>query len=59
MRGFTENVNGNKIQVRIGGIQKFDSSGNNLGNTDRVDGETVYQNGAVIWEDAANWNPCN
>jgi hypothetical protein len=58
VRAFTEGSNGNKIQVRIGGIQKFDGSGNNLGNTDRVDGDTVYQNGGVIWDEASNWNPC-
>lgn len=58
VRGFTENSNGSKIQVRIGGVQKFDSLGNNLGNVDRVDGETVYQNGAVIWGEASSWNPC-
>ncbi len=58
MRGYTEGANGNKIQIRIGGIQKFDAFGNNLGNTDHVDGQTVYQTGSIIWEDAAAWEPC-
>jgi hypothetical protein len=51
--GFTENVSGDKIQLRIAGMQ----AGNE--NLDRIDGEVMYQNGGVIWDNAANWGLCN
>jgi hypothetical protein len=57
--GYIENSNGNKIKIRIGGIQMFDSSRNLLENVDRVDGEIVYQNAAIIWDEAANWGSCD
>ena len=58
--GYTEKSSGEKIQIRINGIQKFDQNGNLLGNVDRVNGVVIYQNGAIIWDDAVNWNTsCN
>jgi hypothetical protein len=29
-----------------------------LGNTDRVNGDVVYQNGSIIWGYAADWTAC-
>lgn len=49
---FTENSSGSKIQIRISGMV---SNGSNL---DRVDGDVVLQNGAVVWDEAANWRLC-
>jgi hypothetical protein len=49
---FTENVSGSKIQVRISGIQL------NGENVDRVDGDTVLQNGSIIWDEALEWSLC-
>lgn len=49
---FTENVAGEKIQIRISGIQ---ANGVNL---DRIDGTVVMQNGAVIWDEASKWGLC-
>lgn len=55
--GATEAVNGSKLQIRIRGIQIIDALGR-INNTDRVDGQTVYKEGALIWEDLREWNPC-
>lgn len=49
---FTESVSGDKIQVRISGMQ----AGNE--NLDRIDGDVVFQNGGVIWDNATNWGLC-
>lgn len=49
---FTENASGSKIQIRISGMQ---ANGSNL---ERIDGGVVLQNGAVIWDEAANWGLC-
>ncbi len=51
--GFTENVSGDKIQLRIAGMQ----AGNE--NLDRIDGDVMYQTGGVIWDNASNWGLCN
>jgi hypothetical protein len=50
--GFTENTSGSKIQLRISGMQV---NGENL---DRIDGDVVYQNGGVVWDEASNWRLC-
>jgi len=50
---FTEQVSGSKIQIRISGIE---ANGENL---DRIDGDVVLTNGAVIWDEAKNWKLCN
>lgn len=50
--GFTENSSGSKIQLRISGMQV---NGENL---DRIDGDVVYQNGGVVWDEASNWRLC-
>ena len=49
---FTENVSGDKIQLRISGMRAGDE------NVDRIDGEVVFQNGGVIWDNATNWGLC-
>ena len=49
---FTENVSGDKIQLRISGMLVGDE------NVDRIDGEVVFQNGGVIWDNATNWGLC-
>jgi hypothetical protein len=50
---FTENSAGTRIQLRISGMQV---DGQNL---DRIDGDIVYENGSVVWEEASNWQLCN
>jgi hypothetical protein len=52
LTAFTENVSGSKIQVRISGMQL------NSENINRVDGDTVLQNGSIIWDEALEWNLC-
>lgn len=49
---FTEKSAGSKIQVRISGIQ---ANGENL---DRIDGDVVLENGAIVWDEATHWGLC-
>ncbi len=49
---FTENVSESKIQIRVSGIQ---ANGENIKS---IDGDVVIENGAVIWDEAANWGLC-
>ena len=55
---FTEGVNGNKIQLRIAGLQRTDVSSNNGNNMSEISGDVVYKPNSVIWEDASLWKPC-
>lgn len=51
--GFTENSSGRKIQIRISGMQ---ANGESM---ERIDGDVVLENGAVIWDDSMSWAVCN
>lgn len=50
---FTENSAGARIQLRISGMQ-VDGQ-----NVDRIDGDVVYENGSVVWDEASNWQLCD
>lgn len=52
LTAFTEKVSGSKIQVRISGMQL------NGANVDRINGDTVLENGSIIWGEATEWNLC-
>jgi hypothetical protein len=56
--GFTEGTSGTRIQIRIAGIQAPLASAE-FQNVDRIDGDTVLAVNNVIWDDSANWKPCN
>lgn len=51
--GFTEQLSADKIQIRISGIQ---ANGKNL---NRIDGDVVIENGAVIWDNPKKWGLCD
>jgi hypothetical protein len=53
---FTENIAGEKIQLRIAGIRKEIPSG--FSNIDRIEGDTVLQPNSVVWDDPLEWQPC-
>lgn len=55
--GFTEQVAGEKIQLRIAGIRKIE--GDRMVNVDKIDGDTVLQTNNVIWDDPIIWRPCD
>lgn len=55
--GFTEQVAGEKIQLRIAGIRKIE--GDRMVNVDKIDGDTVLQTNNVIWDDPILWRPCD
>ncbi len=50
--GFVENKAGSKLQIRISGMQV------NGSNVSHIDGDVVYENGSIIWDEAASWNSC-
>jgi hypothetical protein len=56
--GFTEGTSGTRIQIRIAGIQAPLNSAE-FQNVDRIDGDTVLAVNNVIWDDSANWKPCD
>lgn len=56
---FTERIEGEKIQLRVAGIRKFDSRGSDLGNTQQLDAAgTTLQVNSIIWDDPMNWSLC-
>lgn len=56
---FTERIEGEKIQLRVAGIRKFDSLGNDLGSTPQLDDAgTTLQVNSILWDDPMNWSPC-
>lgn len=54
---FTERAEGEKIQVRVGGIRKQD--GNRLVNIAQLNGDTTLQTNSLVWDDPMRWRPCN
>ena len=56
---FTEKVIGDKIQLRIAGIRKYDDYNNMVVNVDRLGGDTVLQTNTVVWDDPVLWRPCD
>jgi hypothetical protein len=56
--GFTEQVSGKRIQIRIAGIRAPLPATQEFQNVSRVDGDTVLIINNLIWDDSMNWSPC-
>lgn len=60
VQAFVESASGSKYQVRISGMVSEGSRYRSRGtNVDRINGDVVYTNGAVLWDQASNWRSCN
>lgn len=61
LTAFTENAVGSKVQLRIAGIKRRDTSriigGSN--NVDYLNGDIVLRPNSVIWDDPSLWHPCD
>lgn len=56
---FTEKVSGDKIQIRIGGIETYDALNGGRKSVSRLQGSPELAPGLIIWDDAINWQPCS
>jgi|CXWL01.1.fsa_nt_gi TPR repeat protein len=60
--GFIENNANSKIQIRISsliiiqGSAPYKPVGSSM---DRINGDVVYERGAIIWDESSNWKQCN
>lgn len=55
---FTERVNGDRVNLRVGGVQRLDFKNRLIDAGNLSVGGITYSPGAVLWDDLRNWRAC-